>query len=223
MLRFFTENLSLKLISLAFAVVLWFFVMGERRHEVSHLVPVTYRGVPDGLIIANDVPGAVEVSISGPRALLSHLETSDLAVIVNLVDARAGTTFFKHLEENLRIPSGLTVTRVYPSSIEVKLERLRDLQVPVRVALRGVPATGFTVRAVHSEPRHVLVSGAESALKGVKEVVSEEVDVSGRRESFSQKAVIRFNQPFIMLKGPRSIEIKVEVDPLGGRPAEKGR
>lgn len=223
MLRLFTENLTLKLISLAFAVVLWFFVMGERRHEVSHLVPVTYRGVPEGLIIANEVPGAVEVSISGPRALLSHLDTGDLEVVVNLAQARAGTTSFKHLGENLRTPAGLTVTRVYPASLEVRLERLRDRQVPVRVVLHGAPAAGFEVRAVRSEPHHVLVSGAESALKTIEEAATEEIDINGRRESFSQKATILFNQPFTLLKGPRTITIKVEVAPAGRRSAEKKR
>ena len=98
MFRLLSENLTLKLVSLAFAVVLWFFVMGERRHEVSHIVPVTYKGVPEGLIIANQVPGSAEVAISGPRALLSHLAVGDMAIIVNLAGVEAGVTSFKRLE-----------------------------------------------------------------------------------------------------------------------------
>ena len=40
------ENWLLKFISLAFAVVLWFFVMGESRMEVNHIVSLEYENLP---------------------------------------------------------------------------------------------------------------------------------------------------------------------------------
>jgi len=48
------------------------------------------QGRPEGLIIANQVPGSVEVAISGPRALLSHLAGGDMAIVVNLAGVEAG-------------------------------------------------------------------------------------------------------------------------------------
>ena len=75
-LSLLTDNLLLKLISLAFAVVLWIFVMGEQRHEVSHVVPVEYRNLPKGLMIANEVPDAVAVTVSlGMRTLIPGRHT----------------------------------------------------------------------------------------------------------------------------------------------------
>ena len=126
MLRFFTENLALKLLSLAFAVILWFFVMGERRHEVSHVVPVDYRNLPKGLVIASEVPDAVAVTLSGPRALLSHLGPDDLTLPLDLSGLKPGVTSFKRLEENLKTPGGVVVTRISPATIDVRLERTRE-------------------------------------------------------------------------------------------------
>ena len=220
MFRLLTDNLPLKLISLAFAIVLWFFVMGERRHEVSHIVPITYKGVPDGLIIANQVPGSAEVAISGPRALLSHLAVGDMAIVVNLAGVEAGVTSFKRLEESLQIPAGLTVTRISPAYVDVKLERIRDKQVPVRVVLSGEPAAGFRVRHVRVVPPRVTISGAESELKTVSEVVTEGIDLAGVRESFAQTVSLSHSRPFTSLKTQRTVEVQVQIsaDP-GGRSA----
>ena len=126
MLRFFSENLALKLLSLAFAVILWFFVMGEQRHEVAHVVAVDYRNLPKGLIIANEVPDAVAVTLSGPRAVLVRLGPDDLSLPLDLSGLKPGLTSFKRLEENLKSPGGLVVTRISPSSIDIRLERMRE-------------------------------------------------------------------------------------------------
>lgn len=224
MFRLLSENLALKLISLAFAVVLWFFVMGERRHEVSHVVPVTYQGVPEGLIIANQVPGSVEVVVSGPRAVLSHLSSGDMAIFVDLTGAEAGVTSFKRLEESLSTPAGLAVVRVSPAYVDVKLDRIRDKQVPVRVVLSGEPVTGFRVRRVRVTPPRVTLTGAESELKAVSEVVTEGVDLGGVRQSFVQTVVLSHSRPFTSLKEQRTVEVDVEivVDPAA-RPSSRSQ
>lgn len=227
MLQLFSENLALKLISLAFAVVLWFFVMGERRHEVSHIVPVTYRGVPEGLIIANQVPGAVEVMVSGPRALLSHLSSADMAIVVNLAGAEAGVTSIKRLGESLTLPTGLTMTRISPAYVDVKLERIREKAVPVRVVLGGEPAPGYRVRRLRIAPPQVTVSGAESELKAVSEVVTEGLDIGGVRETFTQTVALSHSRPFTALKEQRTVEVQVQIvaDPTarsGGREVQEG-
>ena len=126
MWRLLTDNLLLKLISLAFAVVLWFFVMGEQRHEVAHVVAVDYRNLPKGLIIANEVPDAVAVTLSGPRAVLVRLGPDDLSLPLDLSGLKPGLTSFKRLEENLKAPGGVVVTRISPASIDIRLERIRE-------------------------------------------------------------------------------------------------
>ena len=128
MWQMLTENLLLKLISLAFALVLWFFVMGEQRHEVSHQVPVDYRNLPKGLVIANEVPAVVTVTVSGPRALLTRLSPEDLSLPLDMADLSPGMTSFRRLDEKLRAPNGLVVTRISPAGIDVRLERSNEVR-----------------------------------------------------------------------------------------------
>ncbi len=207
------ENWVLKLVSLAFAVVLWFFVMGESRMEVTHVVPLEYERLPKGLMIANEVPSSVAVRINGPRSLQVNLNPNDITLRVDLYDLSAGVTSFKRLEESLNLPSGLKITRISPSFVDVKLERVRDKDIPVKVVLVGQPVEGFLVSEIRSVPEKVVVTGAESELKGVSEVETDEVDLTNVRESFSQTVALSYAGTYTSLKDAKTVDIRVVLKP----------
>ncbi len=209
----FFENWILKLVSLAFAVVLWFFVMGESRMEVNHIVQMEYNNLPEGLMIANEVPTSASIRISGPRALQANISPGDINLSVDLEDLSAGVTSFKRLDETLNIPSGLKITRISPSYVDVKLERVRERAVPVKIVLTGEPAPGFIVKSFRSEPVKVFVSGAESELKGVSEVVTEGIDLSNVQESFTQTVAISYVGNYTDLKEIKTVEAQVVLQP----------
>jgi YbbR domain-containing protein len=192
------KNWLLKFISLAFAVVLWFFVMGESRMEVNHIVPLEYENLPPKLMIASEVPNSVAIRISGPRALQMNLSPGDISLAVDL-----------RLEESLNIPSGLKITRISPSYVDVKLERVREREVPVRVVMTGEPAIGFIVKSSKAVPGKVAVAGAESELKGVSEVVTEGIDLTNVQESFSQAVAISYIGNYTDLKETKTVEVQV--------------
>lgn len=219
MLAGMMENWGLKLISLIFAAVLWFFVMGERRHEVGFPVPLNLENIPKGLMVANEVPNFIDVRISGPRTLLMNLSPQDISISVDLRDLKPGLTSFKRLDERLNIPSALKVTRLSPSFVDVKLERIRDKDVPIRVPLTGTPAEGFQVAEVLLKPDKAVVEGAESELKDVREVTTDDVDVSGVSESFSMMVPVKYLGKFTSLKQQEAVEVQVRIAPTAEPPA----
>nr|NIS39979.1 YbbR-like domain-containing protein [Desulfuromonadales bacterium] len=181
-----TENWLLKVLSLIFAAVLWFFVMGEQRVERSYSFPLELKNVPENLSVANEVPGQIDVRISGPRTLLINLDEKQVSIPVNLEGLDAGITTFRRLEERLNIPSGLKVTRVSPSYVEIHLDRIRRQQLPVKVDLVGMPAAGYVVESVRTEPAVVTVEGAERDLRSLESVYTEPLSLEGAEEDLKQ-------------------------------------
>src|SRR5210317_1929815 len=106
-----TENLLLKVLAFVFALILWFFVMGEQKLEKGYPAPLELRNVPKGLIVTSEVPSLIDVRISGPRTVLLNLSPSDLDVNVDLKGLAPGVTSFKRLDEQLRLPRSLKTTR----------------------------------------------------------------------------------------------------------------
>jgi len=212
MFQLVTNNWHLKLLSLFFSIVLWLFVMGEQKAEVGYTVPLELKNLPLGLVVANEVPSLVDVRISGPRTLLSKLQSSALSMSVDLNGLKAGLTTFKRLDQNLNIPSMLRVSRLSPSYVEVKLERSREKKVPVRVLISGEPGAGATLGEVKVRPAVVTIEGAESEVKNVDEVDTELVDITAVQESFTLTIPINYRGTYTSLKDQKTVEVEVHID-----------
>jgi YbbR domain-containing protein len=224
MLEKLTENWILKLVSLTFAVTLWFFVMGERKLEVGYSVPLEYENIPRGLMIANEVPTLVDVRVNGPRTVLMSLHPTDITISVDLKGLPAGISSFKRLEERLDLPSSVKVTRLSPSFVDVKLERIRQKKVPVVPSLSGTPAEGFTVTDVSVTPSRVTVEGAESEMKDISQIFTESVDVEGVKESFTLMVPLNYQGKYTSLQDHQTAEVRVKIDPVANAtpPGERG-
>jgi YbbR domain-containing protein len=212
MLKKLTENWVLKLLSLAFALVLWFFVMGEQRLERSYAVPLELINMPGGLMVANEIPSYIEVRISGPRTLLMNLRLEDVGISVDLKDLQPGLTTLKRLEERLNLPGPLKVTRLSPSYIDVKLDRVLARSMPVKVELAGEPADGYRITGVRTEPEKVIVEGAKTELDKVKMVPTEVVDVTGATDDFTTVIPLNYLGKYSHLKGKLTVEVQITVD-----------
>jgi len=223
MLSQLSENWILKLLSLIFALVLWFFVMGERRQEIGFSVPLKLENIPQDLMVANEVPNLVDVRISGPRTLLMNLSPQDISISVDLKDLKPGLTSFKRLDEKLNIPSALKVTRLSPSFVDVKLERIKEKQVPVVISVEGEPAAGFRLVETKLSPAKVVVVGAEGELKDIREVPTEAVSLTDVTESFSLMVPLNFQGKYSRLKEQEAIEVQVTIEAVPDQEKKSGK
>ena len=211
MFRRLTENIFLKLLSLAFALILWFFVMGEQKQELSYAVPLAIKNLPANLMVANEIPSQVDVRISGPRTLLMNLDPKDMGIAVDLKGLQPGITSFKRLEELFNLPGALKITRLSPSFVDVRLERIKDKKVPVKLIVSGAPAPGFELREIQLTPAEVLVEGAEGELKNIAQVETDPVEIEGVRDSFSLIVPIDYRGRYTYLKEDRTVEVHVTI------------
>ncbi len=216
-----TENWMMKLLSLVFALVLWFFVMGEQDLEKGFAIPVELSNLPEGLIVSNEVPSLLDVRISGPRSVLMNLDSGELAIDIDLDGLSTGVTSYKRLEERFNLSRNLKVTRTSPSIIEVRLERVRAKRVPVKVIVGDDPPDGFKIVAVTAKPSHVTVSGAGSELKLVNEVLTDPVqipevseDIPEVSENLVQTVALDFVGKFTALKDAKTVEVTISLKPV---------
>ncbi|MDY0267964.1 CdaR family protein [Trichloromonas sp.] len=211
MFRRLTENLFLKLLSLAFALILWFFVMGEQKQELSYAIPLAIKNLPADLMVANEIPSQVDVRISGPRTLLVNIDPKDLGIAVDLKGLQPGLTSFKRLEELFNLPGALKITRLSPSFVDVKLERIKSKKVPVKIVVSGTPTPGYELSEIRLTPAEVLVEGAEGELKNVAQVETDPVEIEGLQDSFSLIVPIDYRGRYTYLKEDRTVEVLVTI------------
>jgi len=206
---FFTKNLSLKLISILLAVILWYFVVSERSGETTISIPLDFQNIPTSLIIMKNPVESINVRIGGPATLLRGLSPKDVKAIIDLSNAKPGLAEFAIQAEQITLPRGLRVTMISPASIMLRLEGLLSKKLPVEAILIGKPSEGFKIMGVSIDPPVVEIVGAQNELKGLKSISTEEIDISGLNKDSVRKASLNVRE--LHIKSISREEVRVSI------------
>jgi YbbR domain-containing protein len=187
------RNTGLKLFSLLLAFFLWFSInVSERDAERVLELPVVPRRVPADLIVADGPVKPVAVTVRGPRTILDGIDEQKQRIAIDLANASAADTRVDFNSDMLRpeLPRRLKVVRFEPGRIKLRVERRVRRKLPVRVALDGAPAAGYTIGQPTVVPPQVDVSGPASQVDEQKEIVTEPISVSGATDSIQRESLL---------------------------------
>lgn len=217
--KLFIEDWSLKLLSLAIALVLWLLVTGQNQPVTAHLNVQLNFIRPPALEISNDPPRTVDVMLTGSRTKLDDLTSLDLVATVDISDQRAGERVLRLADKaQISLPQGVKVDGFQPSAIPVRLEAIVQRQVPLDPKLEGKPADGYDVYSARPSRETVTLRGPESRVAALQRVPTESIWISGHKESFTATNVaVDVPDPKIDVLDP---VVNVEVE-IGEHRAEK--
>jgi len=187
--RVILANWPAKVLSLVAALGIWFSVVSaqQRVGNFPGGIPVDIQHVPDGLVAIADTE-EISLSVIADQAAWSQFTADTFHASVDVNSASAGVVDAP-VTVTSSIP-GVQITKVSPSTVLVRLEKLATKKVPVQIRLDGQPADGFAPGEVTTNPTTVTVSGPESRLKQVDQVIGT-VSLNGERSDFDQTAPVK--------------------------------
>lgn len=151
------SNLGLKVLALIIALGLW--LAGQRDIERSIEVPVEVRNLPTGLMLMDNRVDFVVLRLSGPRRLVSTFDAETLKLGLDLSAAKPGPATFPLSSTSLNIPRGVTVSRITPPLINLRIEPVLRRVLPVSVRFANKLPTAFKVASMSVKPDNVSVRG----------------------------------------------------------------
>src|SRR6187549_3994430 len=186
--RIFLEDWSLKLLSLAIALVLWLLVTGQNQPVTAHVNVQLNFIRPQSLEISNDPPRTVDVMLTGSRNKLDDLTSLDLVATVDISEQRAGERVLRLADKvQITLPQGIKIDGFQPSAIPIRLEEILERQVEVEPKLEGKPADGFEVYSSYPNKGSITVRGPASHVNTLQKVMTESIWLAGHKESFTAK------------------------------------
>jgi YbbR domain-containing protein len=209
-----THNWSLKLLALAIALALWVFVVGQEKSEISVRVPVEITNIPPDTLVIDDVVSEVDVRLHGPRTLIRRVAAERLSKAVDLTGLKVGVHVFQIEPEDLRLPPGVRVLRISPDSFRLILAPRLTREIPVQPVLRGKPAQGFEQAEVGLRPSRVTVFGPREEVTELDWVFTVPVDLTERKETFSQTVQLRSPKERNVRLARSEVEITVGLRPV---------
>jgi len=207
--RFASHNLGLKVLALGLAVACWLFVAGESKVLVGFTVPLEIRDVPRGMTVANKVERQVEVRLAGPSSILSGLKHTDVAAAIDLSGARAGRQSIPLDDRIVKVPPGIAVQRIFPSFVEVVLERTERRVVPVIARVGGAQAVRRKVAKVEVDPPAVEIEALPEEFSRMPAVYTEEVAPERDTDVFSALVRVELREPHAKIVGNPNVRVKI--------------
>ncbi len=195
------QNWVLKLMSLFFAIFLWYFVVGEDKVDTNVNIPVEIVNLPRDLVISNQYKKQVEVTLSGPRGLINGLERQHVSRSINLSKASAGTVVIRNELDSIKFPRGILVQNIRPTHITLRLDRLIEKELNVQATLIGKPAKGYEVTGVVFDPPFITVSGPKATLNKESQLATQPLDINGLKTSLNTQIALDLNPEILDLIG----------------------
>lgn len=213
-MRFLTENLGAKVLSVVAALLLWVALVDEPDLIETVGVPVEYRNLNPALDLSPDAPAQIQIQVRGPRTRLGEVNTSQTNIVLDLGQMQQPSTrTFTVTQDSLNLPNRVTLVRAMPSQVRVKLERRVTKELPVAAAF--LPSAEYKVLQWESSPANVQVVGPESRVKEADSLTTEPIDLSGIDPTKPLRVNVLLKDAELSFTGSAVVTLKLSIEKLG--------
>ncbi len=215
--RYVTNNLALKLISLALAVGLWLAVARDPVDEIPIDVPIEFHNVPGNLEISTENIPRTQIRLRGPERVVHRLQTSDVHVEIDLEHVNGpGERTFDLTAEHVTKPHDLAVVQIVPAQFRLTFDTRLTKMVEVHPRVIGTFATGLQIAKIEVAPSSIQISGPQKRVEAVEAAITDAIDASGTmdRNSFVTHAYV--SDPLVQVVNPGPIHVTVIMENTPG-------
>lgn len=177
------NNWKAKALSLLAAIILWSFVItntNPMRSIQFREVPVTILNESElnerGYAIEqNDVNPTVNVKVQAQRSQLNSITPDDLAANAEIKNFDEG---IQTIRVKITSPSGVVIDEISPKEINVKLEKIINMQKNVELNISNNLRDDVIIEDTTITPEKVVVTGPRSKVNKIKKLIININDIS---------------------------------------------
>ncbi|MCL2725344.1 MAG: CdaR family protein [Polyangiaceae bacterium] len=210
-----TENLNLKLLSFAFALVVYSLVHGGEDARRSIAVDLEVQLPPENSdrMLVGSLPQSVRIVVRGSNQTIDNLRASSVLVHMDLSRSQPAHVVFD--PKMVHLPDGVNVEveQFDPPAVDLKWEPrvLRD--VPIQVNVVGAPATGLIVKgALLVEPTTAKVRGPQSDVMLLQHLRADAFDVHSLPEGKHSQPLAIEKPGARLTVEPKSVIATVDIE-----------
>ena len=204
------RNWPAKVLSLALALLLLVFHDITRLEERFITVPLEVR-LAETLVPASPYPQQVRLRLRGESEQVYRVVENDLRAYIDLEQytAEGEHRVPVHVERlGISAEPGTLEISVEPAVITLTLEEKAVRSVEVQESTSGFVPGGFELERIIKTPSSVEVEGPRSRVERVDSVRTEDIDLTNRREDFTERIRLVSPDPLIRFRGGDIVELR---------------
>ena len=212
-----TANLNLKLLSFAFAIVVYSLAHGlahggeDASWSIVVHLDVLLPPESSDQVLVGSIPQSVRIFVRGSKPTIDSLRASEVSVQMDLSRNQPSHVLFD--SKMVRLPDGANVEidGFDPAGVDLKWEPRVVREVPIQVSVVGTPAEGFMVKGPPvAEPKTVRVRGPQSDVMVLQHVRVDAFDVHALAEG-SYPRQLAIEKPSTLRIEPMSVIVTADI------------
>lgn len=174
------NNIGLKLISLAAAIVIWFLVVQINDPVISE----SYDGIAVEMLNVKaltsdqeysvlDDSDHVDITVKARKSVIQELKAENFKAHADMLElTQMGSTWVAPID--ITLPDGVNESDIYyrPHNLKISIEESETKAVKVSVVTKGTPGGGYVVGEKIPTISSIEIKGPESVVKKVKNAVA---------------------------------------------------
>lgn len=189
------KNWPFKLISLIFAIALWYYVVSETNPNIKKeykAIPVSYKNESvlkrKNMTIVDPLDPVVNITLEGKRNVISRVSRNDILVYADMNELNEDG----EVSLNFSVPQGTSIIEKSDYKLSLKLDEIMTLVKKVEVKRIGeLPSDNTTVTDIEVVPAEVKITDQKELIdKIAKVIVPVDLSVITKDTSISKKIQI---------------------------------
>lgn len=192
-----TNNIGLKIISLLIAFSIWLVVVNIDDPVISY----TYSGIPVDIINGQSLTSQgkiydvlngtdeISVTITGKRTVVESIGKENITAVADVenITSMDKVEIVVHTNKNNDLLDNIKADTAF---VELAIENLNEVHMPISIAVNGAPLDGYVVGDVTTNQNTVRISGPESVIASIARAEAE-VNVANRTSDITTTSDIK--------------------------------
>lgn len=223
-MKWFLRNIRSLFLALILSLAVWVSAVTsadpDEVREYPQPVLLEIIGQDPGLVIVGSMPAQVAVTLRAPHSVWNALNASSGQVRA-ILDLSGLETGAHNLQIQIQVSvRPVRVVSISPQTVQIRLEKLKTVTLPVQLLLRGEPAVGYEAGHANVNPKSIVLSGPESQVLKVSRA-QVEISIAGVRQDVQSSLPVQLQDAAgSSLTGistnPESVQVSVPIAQQGG-------
>ena len=178
---FLKENTAFKALAVFLALFVWYLSKESGEPiQMSFFTPVVFKNVPDSYQVESDPTQINIVALTRNRESFNPLE---IQAVLDLANSKPGQSPYQISERDILSPLEVKIARIQPTQVELTIEELVEIELPIEPRFQGKPKKGFLLDSIAINPATIKVQGPKSVVEPIKRVMTSQIDLNGLDKS----------------------------------------
>lgn len=214
------RDTTIKIMSILFAVFLWFFVLDSTNPIISSDFSVPLRVENEDLLRSKGIvikdsnfPRNVTIILKGREDKVKRINSSEIEAVVDMSKVSGVNTGFLYVEV-YNIPDGVSFESVSPRGVNFKLEKIGENPYPVEVVTVGESKENYKIVGVSISPQTISIEATDSVINSIGQVKAF-ADITGLKNDTSMRLMCKVydleGNEMLEFNDKYSVEARIEV------------